>query len=87
MTYAKLYVLSSGWNGTDHNGPKKPIEMLGSDSIVYLDGRKHFNNLVADVHNKIAKSIKKDQIVGFQIIKANSLRDAGCNKGAYQVIR
>ena len=73
-TYAVLQVLSTGYiNGTippqfsENN--KKPIDMLGSDSIVRLDGRKNIYNLQNDVRERI-NNMRRSDIVKFRIVKA-----------------
>lgn len=37
--YAQLWHPSTGWNGRDFSGPVKLIPDVGSDSVVYFDGR------------------------------------------------
>ena len=39
MRFAEFYHLSTGWNGTDFSGPKKPIPACGDRSVLILDGR------------------------------------------------
>lgn len=37
--YAQLWHPSTGWNGKDFTGPVKLIPDVGSESVVYFDGR------------------------------------------------
>jgi hypothetical protein len=50
---------------------KKPIDLLGSDGIVYLDNRLNLNNMIEKGFNVLNKHIKKNSIVGFKVIAYN----------------
>jgi hypothetical protein len=50
---------------------KKPIDLLGSDGIVYLDNRLSLNNMIEKGFNVLNKHIKKKSIVGFKVIAYN----------------
>jgi hypothetical protein len=50
---------------------KKPIDLLGSDGIVYLDNRLSLNNMIEKGFNVLNKHIKKNSIVGFKVIAYN----------------
>lgn len=39
MKFAQFYHPSTGWNGTDHTGPRKLIPACGDRSVLILDGR------------------------------------------------
>lgn len=57
MVFAEFYQWSTGWNGQDFSGPKKPIPMCGSDSIFSCDGRKTLRNQINDAVKR-ARSIQ-----------------------------
>ena len=74
--YIQFMTLSTGYiQGTvppqfsDEN--KKPIDLLGSDGIVYLDNRLNLNNMIEKGFNVLNKHIKKNSIVGFKVIAYN----------------
>ena len=74
--YIQFMTLSTGYiQGTvppqfsDEN--KKPIDLLGSDGIVYLDNRLSLNNMIEKGFNVLNKHIKKNSIVGFKVIAYN----------------
>ena len=74
--YIQFMTLSTGYiQGTvppqfsDEN--KKPIDLLGSDAIVYLDNRLSLNNMIEKGFNVLSKHIKKNSIVGFKVIAYN----------------
>ena len=82
MIYAQFKVLSTGYiDGSippqfsdDH---KKPIDLLGSDGVAVLDGRKTITNLIFDAIKIMNNHINKNSIIGFEIIKANDFRGNG----------
>lgn len=68
MIYAQFQKLSTGYpTFTEQN--RKPIDMCGSDSVVYLDGRKTIRNLIEDVIKVYEKHSNKNSIIKFQIYK------------------
>jgi (2Fe-2S) ferredoxin len=71
--YAQFYVMSCGLNGTE----KKPVTMLGTDGVAILDGRKNYHSLHEDVKNIVQKHLKKNDIVGWKIIRARSFTETG----------
>lgn len=78
--YCQFKVLSTGYvQGTippqfkEEN--KRPINMLGSDGVFILDGRKSLDNLIIDSKNRAEKLLQK--IVGFEIVQAGSFLDKG----------
>lgn len=54
---------------------KKPIDMLGSDGVYILDGRKSLSNLIHDCD--IMRLKKRNVPIGFKIIRADSFLDEG----------
>lgn len=78
--YCQFLTLSTGYiEGScppkfeDSN--RKPIDSLGSDGRMILDGRKSINTLIEDCELLMAKQVKNR--IGFKIIKSNSFRDKG----------
>lgn len=82
MIYAQFKVLSTGYiDGSippqfsdDH---KKPIDLLGSDGVAVLDGRKTITNLIFDAMKIMNNHVNKSSIIGFEIIRANDFRGNG----------
>ena len=70
MVFAEFQVWSTGWNGTDYSGPKKPVEALGSDGTYVLDGRKTQINQISDARKRAQSLIKMHgyrHIIGFKL--------------------
>ena len=79
--YCQFKILSTGYiSGTippqfsENN--KKPIYLLGSNGVYILDARKSIHTLVNDCIARKDK-MKRSDIIGFEIIKANSFLDKG----------
>lgn len=79
MKYAQLYHRSTGYNRdkNDFSGPVKAIPMTGSDGIVMLDGRFATPRMHRETRAAIEKHLRKDSIVGYQLIQAPNLRVDG----------
>jgi hypothetical protein len=79
MIYAQLYHRSTGYNKAknDFSGPVTAIPMVGSDSVVMLDGRSGTPRLHRKTKEAIQKHMRKDSIVGYQLIKAQRFTDDG----------
>ena len=73
MTYAQLYHRSTGYNGN----PVIAIPMCGSDSVVMLDGRVAAARLHRKTKEAINKHMRKDQIIGYQLIREQRFTDDG----------
>lgn len=74
--HAKLLIPGLNSNGIGYSG--KAIEMCGSDSLVYLDGRKTLYNQIQQVRNHIErlKPLGKG-ICGYRIFNGEfSLQDS-----------
>lgn len=74
--YAHFLILSTGYiEGTippqfsDEN--RKPIEKLGSDSRMWLDGRKSTQSMIIDAGKELIK--RRGNIVGFNIYRNGKL--------------
>lgn len=90
MVYAQLYHRSTGYNrvNKDFNGPVEAIPMVGSDGYVRLDARLAFRNLHAATRTRIEKHIRKDEIIGYQLIRASNLREDGYKlTGVIQIVK
>ena len=79
MKYIQFFTKSTGYiSGTippqfsDNN--IKPIELLGSDGIFYLDGRCSLQSCINVGYNILPR---KRIAIGFKIIQAQSLSDSG----------
>jgi len=80
--YAQLKTLSAGY--VEGSIPpqfkeelKSPIDLIGTDGVIVLDARLSLFNMFTFVNDTIAKRRDYNDIVGFDIIKANSFRDKG----------
>lgn len=63
MRFAAFYQLSTGWNGTNFSGPKRPIEACGDRSVLILDGR--WNEATAAHYARV--ECRKRGYVGFTL--------------------
>jgi hypothetical protein len=83
MTYVQFYQNSTGYIAgsipprfSDAN--IKPIPMCGSDGVYILDGRNNFDNMIFDAEMRMEKMRTiHTYIIGYKIIKAQSLLDTG----------
>ena len=77
--YAQLMAMSTGYiEGSIppvfREDNKKPIDKLGSDGVIILDGRKGIDTLIHEVRDRISK--RKD-IVGFKLVRAGRFTNSG----------
>jgi hypothetical protein len=83
MKYVQLYHNSTGYIAgsvpprfsPDH---VKPIELLGSDGILLLDGRYGLDRMIFEADNR-AEKMKRihPDIIGYEIVVANNLLEYG----------
>jgi len=80
--YAQLKTLSAGY--VEGSIPpqfkeelKSPIDLIGTNGVIVLDARLSLFNMRVKVCEVINKRNENKNIVGFDIIKANSFRDKG----------
>lgn len=80
--YCQFKVLSTGY--VPNSIPpqfkedfKKPIDMLGSDSVYILDGRKNIDSLIIDSRYRLDKINRCNSIIGFDIISSDSFSNIG----------
>lgn len=71
--YIQLQTLSTGYiQGTIppqfSNDNIKPIDLLGSDGLFYLDNRLSLSNMIEKGFDICKKHISKNRIVGFKIV-------------------
>lgn len=79
--YCQFKVLSTGYiSGTIppkfSEDNKKPIDLLGSDGVYILDGRKNVTSLIEDCTKRISK-LRRNDIVCFEIIKSEEFTNNG----------
>lgn len=75
--YIQFLTLSTGYiSGTIppqfSEDNKKPIDLLGSDGLYYLDNRLSLYNMINKGYEVYANHFKKNSIVGFKIVAYNN---------------
>ena len=78
--YAQFKVLSTGYIAGSippkfSEDAKEPIDLLGSDGVFILDGRKSLTTMINDCEVKASKLGRS--ILGFEIIRGTSFSDKG----------
>jgi hypothetical protein len=83
MKYVQFYQKSTGYIAGSipprfSDEHIRPIEMCGSDGVYILDGRNNLDNMIIDAEKRMEKMRTiHTYIIGYKIIKAQSLLDAG----------
>lgn len=73
MVFAEFQVESTGWNGKDFSGPKKPVPRLGSDGVLKLDSRLNRQSMFRKARER-AKLIPG--VIGFILYQGTSFSTA-----------